>query len=54
MRTMQIKKLKLALIVVILADIITLIFEYPAIYLVIFTAGLSTYNIIELVSGIIH
>jgi hypothetical protein len=51
---MLIKKLKLALIVVLVADIITLIFEYPAIYLIIFTNGLSTYNVIELVSEFIH
>jgi hypothetical protein len=51
---MLIKKLKLALIVVIVADIIALIFEYPIIYFVIFTEGWSTYNVIELVSKFIH
>jgi hypothetical protein len=51
---MQIKKLKLALLVAVVADIITLSFEYPIIYLVIFTDGWSTYNVIELVSELIH
>jgi hypothetical protein len=51
---MLIKKLKLVLIVVIVADIIALIFYYPMIYFVIFTDGWSTYNIVELVSKYIH
>jgi hypothetical protein len=51
---MLIKKLKLALAVVVVADIIALIFEYPIVYLVIFTDGWSTYNVIELVSESIH
>jgi hypothetical protein len=51
---MLIKKLKLALIVVVVADIIALIFEYPIIYFLIFTGGWSTYNLIELVSEFIH
>ncbi len=51
---MLIKKLKLVLLVVVVADIITLIFEYPIIYFSIFTHGWSTYNVIELVSELIH
>ncbi len=51
---MLIKKLKLALIVVVVADIIVLSFEYPIIYFVIFTKGWSTYNVIKLVSELIH
>jgi len=51
---MLIKKLKLALMVVVVADIIALTFEYPTIYLVVFTEGWSTYNVIELVSVLIH
>ena len=51
---MLIKKLKLALIGVVVADIIALSYEYPLIYLVIFTDGWSTYNVIELVSEFIH
>ena len=54
MKTMLINKLKLALGVVVVADIIALIFEYPTIYLVISTDGWSTYNVIELVSEFIH
>jgi hypothetical protein len=46
---MLIKKLKLALIVVVVTDIIALIFEYSTIYLGAFSLGLSTYNIIEIV-----
>jgi hypothetical protein len=47
---MRIKKLKLALIVAVVADIITLIFDYPMIYGIMFTGGWSNYNVIELVS----
>jgi len=54
MERMVIKKLKLALIGAVVADIIALIFEYPIIYLAIFAHGWSTYNVIELVSGLIH
>jgi hypothetical protein len=46
---MLIKKLKLALIVVVVTDITALIFEYSTIYLGAFSLGLSTYNIIEIV-----
>jgi hypothetical protein len=49
-----IKKLKLALIAVVVADIIVLIFDYPMIYFVIFTGGWSTYNVVELASKFIH
>jgi len=49
MKTMLIKKLKLALIAVVVADIIVLIFEYATIQLGAFTLGSSAYNIIELV-----
>jgi hypothetical protein len=51
---MLINKLKLALGVVVVADIIALIFKYPTIYLVISTDGWSTYNVIELVSELTH
>ena len=44
---MLIKKLKLALIVVVVADITTLILEYEAIYGLILTSGWSTYDIIN-------
>jgi len=51
---MLIKKLKLALIVVVVADIIALIFEYSSIQLGAFTLGSSAYNMIELVLRINH
>ena len=51
---MLIKKLKLVLIVVIIGDIITLIFEYPTIYFTVITQGWSSYNLIELVSMASH
>ena len=51
---MLIKKLKLALLVVVAADIIALILDYPMIYFIIFSRGWSTYNVIELVSKLIH
>jgi hypothetical protein len=51
---MLIKKLKLALIVVVVADIIALIFDYPAIYLGAFSLGGSTYNLTGLVLKHIH
>ncbi len=54
METMLIKKLKLALMVVVAADIIGLIFEYPDIYSTFFPDPWVTYNVIELVSRIIH
>jgi hypothetical protein len=54
METMLIKKLKLALMVVVAADIIGLIFEYPGIYSAFFPDPWVTYNVIELVSRIIH
>jgi hypothetical protein len=54
MKTMLINKLKLTLEVIVVADIIALIFEYPTIYLVIFADGWSTYNVIELVSELTH
>jgi hypothetical protein len=40
--------------VVVVADIVALIFEYPTIYLIVFTGGWSTYNVIELVSVLIR
>ncbi len=40
---MRIKKLKLALMVVVAADIIALIFEYPVIYSIIVRCGWGTY-----------
>ena len=51
---MLIKKMKLGLIVVVVADIIVLIFEYPTIYFIICACGWSTYNVIDLVSKFIH
>jgi hypothetical protein len=47
METMLIKKLKLALIGVVVADIIALIFEYKVIYCIILTCGWSTYDVIN-------
>jgi len=54
METMLIKKMKLGLIVVVVADIIVLIFEYPTIYFIICACGWSTYNVIDLVSKFIN
>jgi hypothetical protein len=51
---MLIKKLKLALIGVIVTYIIVYIFDYPTIYLFAFDLGLDTYYIIESVSRHIH
>jgi len=51
---MLIKKLKLVLIVVVVADIIALILDYPIIYSGAFDLGLDTYDIIELVSRHVH
>jgi len=51
---MRIKKLKLVLIVAVVADIVALIIDYPAIYIGAFNLGFDTYNIIELVSKHIH
>jgi len=47
METMLNKKLKLVLIVAVVADIIALIFEYPIIYNIICASGWGTYNVIE-------
>ena len=46
---MLIKKLKLALIGVVFADIIALIFEYSTIQLGAFNLGSSAYNAVQLV-----
>jgi len=47
---MLIKKLKLALLVAVVADLIALIFEYPSIQLGAFNLGCSAYNVVQLVS----
>jgi hypothetical protein len=49
MKAMRIKKLKLALLVAVVADLIALIFEYSSIELGAFNLGSSTYDIIRLV-----
>ncbi len=54
MKTTLIRKLKLALIVIVIADTITLIFEYRIIYSGAFALGASTYNLIELLLKHIH
>ncbi len=54
MKTMLIKRLKLALSVVVVADIIALLLDYPIIYSGAFSLGLDIYDIIELVSRHIH
>ena len=54
MKTMLSEKVKLALTLAVVADVIALICEYPTIYFGIINYGWSTYNVIELVSGIIH
>jgi hypothetical protein len=54
MKTILIKKSKLALLVVVVADIIALILDYPIIYFGAFSMGWDTYNIIELVFRHIH
>jgi hypothetical protein len=46
---MLIKKLKLALQVAVVVDIVALIYNYSTIYLGAFTLGCSTYHIIEFV-----
>ena len=46
---MLIKKLKLGLIVAVVADIIALIFEYSSIQLGAFSLGCSAYNVVQLV-----
>ena len=46
---MLIKKLKLALLVAVVADLTALILEYPSIELGAFNLGCSAYNIIQLV-----
>ncbi len=51
---MLIKKMKLVLLVVVVADIITLILDYSTIYAGVFTWGWSTYNLIEFVSMLTH
>jgi len=51
---MLIKKLKLILIVAVVADIIALIFYYPAIYQGAFSLGLDHSLIIELVLRHFH
>ena len=45
---MRIKRLKLALLMVVVADLIALIFEYPSIELGAFNLGSSAYHIIQL------
>jgi hypothetical protein len=44
---MLIKKLKLTLLIVVVADLIALIFEYPSIELGAFNLGSSFYNIVQ-------
>ena len=44
---MRIKKLKLTLVIVVVADLIALIFEYPSIELGAFSLGTSAYNVIQ-------
>jgi hypothetical protein len=44
---MLINKLKVALMVVVVADIFALIFEYKVIYCIILTCGWSTYDLIN-------
>ena len=46
--TMLINKLKLALMVVVVADIIGLIFEYKLIYIIILSCGWSTYDVFNI------
>ena len=46
---MLIKKLKLGLIVAVVADLIALIFEYSSIQLGAFSLGCSAYNAAQLV-----
>jgi len=48
---MFIKKLKLALLVAVVTDLIALILEYPSIELGAFNLGCSAYNIIHLALG---
>ncbi len=54
MKTMLIKKLKLALLVAVVADIIVLILDYPDVYLGAFSLGCSSYNLTELFLKHIH
>jgi len=54
MKTTLIKKLKLALAVIVIADIFTLIFEYRIIYLGAYVLGGAIYNLIGLVLKSIH
>ena len=54
MKTTLIKKLKLALAVVVIADIFTLVFEYRIIYLGVYVPGGAIYNLIGLVLKSIH
>jgi len=51
---MRIKTLKLVLIMAVVADIVALIIDYPAVYIGAFDLGFDTYNIVELVSRHIH
>jgi hypothetical protein len=53
METMLINKLKLAMIVVVVAELITLILYYPEIYIGAFNLGLDN-DIIELVLRHVH
>jgi hypothetical protein len=46
---MLIKKLKLGLMMAVVADIIALIFEYSSIQLGAFNLGCSAYNVVQLV-----
>ncbi len=47
MKTMLLKKLKLALLAAVVADLIALIFDYSSIELGAFNLGPSAYNIIH-------
>jgi hypothetical protein len=49
MKAMLIKKLKLVLLVAVVADLIALIFDYSSIELGAFDVGSSAYDIIHLV-----
>jgi hypothetical protein len=51
MKMMLIKKLKLALLVAVVADLIALILDYSSIELGAFDLGVSAYNIIQSVLG---
>jgi len=51
MKTVLVKKLKLVLLVAVVADLIAIIFEYSSIELGAFSLGSSAYNTIQLVFG---